>query len=297
MPGSDRSTWLAECVINISEGRDLASVAAIAEAGQPCLLDTHSDRDHNRSVLTLAGPLAQVEAAARRVTAAAAAHIDLRQHDGVHPRLGAVDVVPFVPLVADDGTRTPWQAAEAARDGFARWAAEEFGIPCFLYGPERTLPEVRRTAFTTCAPDVGPLDPHPTAGAIAVGVRDVLIAYNIWLTEPTEDLGYLGAQARGIAAAIRRPGLRTLGLDVAGLAQVSCNVTEPESVSLEEVYDTVVDEAHQRGVVVGHGELVGLLPRQSLRRVPAARWPSMGLTTEATIEARLEAHPPGQAVD
>jgi glutamate formiminotransferase len=178
-----------ECVINISEGRDLARVARIAEAAGDAVLDVHSDPHHHRSVLTLVG-----EHAARAVAGAAVAELDLRTHEGAHPRLGVVDVVPFVAL---DGSSD--DDARAARDAFARWFAEVHGVPCFLYGPERTLPEVRRGAFTLLPPDTGPPAPHPTAGATAVGQRPVLVAYNVWVAGT--DL----AGARRLAAAVRGP--------------------------------------------------------------------------------------------
>ena len=160
-----RATGVAECVINISEGRDRAVIDTVALAGGGQLLDVHTDADHHRSVLTLAGDLPEVEAAARRVAASAVANIDLTAHAGVHPRLGAVDVVPFVPLADPDGTTTSWDAIVAARDAFATWAGNTLGVPCFHYGPERSLPEVRRAAFTTLAPDAGPPVPHPTAAS------------------------------------------------------------------------------------------------------------------------------------
>ncbi|HET7721696.1 MAG TPA: hypothetical protein VFK43_17130, partial [Acidimicrobiales bacterium] len=202
-------------MINVSEGRDRSVIRRIAAAGGPCLLDVHSDPHHNRSVLTLAG--AGVEAAAQAVATEAVRDIDLRLHVGVHPRLGAVDVVPFVPLAG-----ASMDDALAARDRFAAWAGEHLAVPCFLYGPERSLPDVRRHAFTGLAPDTGPPVAHPTAGAICVGARPVLVAYNVWLAE-----GVPVATARQVAREIRGPGLRALGLDVGGRAQVSMNLVDP----------------------------------------------------------------------
>src|SRR5436305_6775839 len=150
---------MLECVINVSEGRDEAVLAALRAAAGLSLLDVHTDVHHNRAVLTLAGP--DVEHRARDVTVVGVREVDLRNHAGVHPRLGAVDVVPFAPL---DGSTM--DDAVAARDRFAGWAANELNVPCFLYGPERSLPEVRRSAFNALLPDVGPAEPHPTAGAI-----------------------------------------------------------------------------------------------------------------------------------
>jgi glutamate formiminotransferase len=281
----------AECVINISEGRERSVIDSVASAGGDQLLDVHSDAEHNRSVLTLAGPLAAVEAAARRVAATATAGIDLTAHRGVHPRLGAVDVVPFVPLSAADGTVTPWSEVVAARNRYATWSGDTLGVPCFLYGPERTLPDVRRGAFVTLVPDTGPSTPHATAGATAAGVRDVLIAYNVWIA-PGSGGDHLGevdvvTVAKELAGGLRRPGLRTLGLAVGGAAQVSCNVVDPTAVTLVDVYDAVAAGAAARRCVVLRGELVGLLPRSALSAVPGPRWSELGLRAEDTIEHRM----------
>lgn len=280
----------AECVVNISEGRDAAVIGAVAAAGGDLLLDVHSDPEHHRSVLTLAGDLPDVELAARDVATAAVGLIDLTAHRGVHPRLGAVDVVPFVPLPGPDGTPTAWDAVLAARDGFARWAGGALGVPCFLYGPGRTLPEVRRGAFTSLVPDTGPRSPHPTAGACAVGARGVLIAYNVWIRGAAgpgrSDAEGVLTTARALATELRRPGLRTLGLAVEGGAQVSCNVVDPDHVTLVDVYDAVARGASARGCTVWRGELVGLLPGSALAAVPARRWSEVGLGAEDTIEFR-----------
>jgi len=282
----------AECVVNISEGRDPDVVTAVAAAGRDLVLDVHSDADHHRSVLTLGGPLAEVEEAARLVASAAVERIDLTRHQGVHPRLGAVDVVPFVPLVDATGVPTSWEAVLVARDAYARWSGAVLGVPCFVYGTERTLPDVRRDAFTSLAPDTGPGAPHRTAGATAVGARPVLIAYNVWITTdgpdgrpPDEVL----AAARALAASMRRPGLRTLGLAVDGAAQVSCNVVDPDRVTLTAVYDEVARGAEAQGCRARQGELVGLLPHSALAAVPERRWSELGLRAEDTIEFRLGA--------
>jgi len=283
----------AECVINISEGRDPVVIGTVATAGGAALLDVHSDAEHHRSVLTLAGTLPEVEAAARSVAGAAVETIDLRTHRGVHPRLGAVDVVPFVPLTDPDdavGAEAAWSDVLAARDRFADWLGVSLGVPCFRYGPERTLPDVRRQAFTALAPDTGPAAPHPTAGACAVGARHVLIAYNVWIrAEPGPDRpddDEVVAVARSLASELRRPGLRTLGLAVDGGAQVSCNVVDPEAVGLVDVYDAVARAAAGRRCRVWRGELVGLVPGSALAAVPDRRWAELGLRAEDTIEFR-----------
>ena len=257
---------MLECVVNVSEGRNLDVVAAIASAAGRDLLDVHTCDDHHRSVLTLVG-----EDAPRAVARAAVERLDLGTHSGAHPRIGVLDVVPFVPL---DGT--PMSTAVGARDRFATWAAHELDLPCFLYGPERSLPDVRRGAFTTLAPDTGPSLPHPTAGAVAVGARTVLVAYNLWLAGSDLD------QARAIAAAIRSDAVRALGLAVGDDVQVSMNLVDPGRVGPAEVWDLVVGHAP-----IARAELVGLVPAAVLEAVPAARWEHLDLGPDRTIEARL----------
>lgn len=275
---------MLECVINVSEGRDGPAIEAIASAAGACLLDVHTDPWHNRTVLTLAG--AGVELAARSVAQSAVSLLDITGHSGAHPRLGVLDVVPFVPVrtapPAFAGSGAPAQAREdlaaavAARDTFAAYAAFELGVPCFLYGPERSLPEVRRRAFVTDPPDVGPAAPHPTAGAICVGAREILVAYNIWLA--VDDLHI----ADEIARAMRSTQVRALGLDVGGRAQVSCNLLEPWSFGPTEAFDFVSARAP-----VAKAELVGLLPASVLDAIPTDRWPELDLGEDRTIEGRL----------
>jgi glutamate formiminotransferase len=257
---------MLECVVNVSEGRDPVVLAELAEAAGADLLDRHTDPDHHRSVFTLVGTDAP-----RRLAAAAVDHIDLRQHEGVHPRLGVVDVVPFAPLAG-----AALADAIAARDAFAAWLADEHAVPCFLYGPERSLPEVRRRAFGELAPDVGPPVPHPTAGACCVGARPVLVAYNVWLAEP--DL----ARAGEIAAALRSPTVRALGLACGDRVQVSMNLVAPEITGPAEAYDAVAALAPVAGA-----ELVGLVPAAVLDRIPPSRWATLDLEPVRTIEARL----------
>lgn len=252
--------------MNVSEGQDAAVLRALADAGGDDLLDIHSDPHHHRSVLTLVG-----EDAPRRVAAVAIERIDLGRHEGVHPRIGAVDVVPFVPLAG-----STLADAVLARDAFCRWAAAELRLPCFVYGPERSLPELRRGAWTALRPDCGPDAPHPRAGACAVGARRVLVAYNLWLTEPDLD------RARTVAAAIRGDGIRALGLAVGDRVQVSMNLVEPLRIGPAEAWDRVA--AH---VEVSGAELVGLVPAAVLERTPAERWAALDLDADRTIEARL----------
>ncbi|MFZ6003975.1 MAG: hypothetical protein ACOYXM_08590 [Actinomycetota bacterium] len=264
---------MLECVINISEGRDLERVARIAAAAADSTLDVHSDAHHNRSVLTIVG-----EAEAREVASVAVRELDLRDHEGVHPRLGVLDVVPFVAL---DGS-TPKDAL-AARDAFAAWLSATHGVPCFLYGPERSLPLIRREAFRSLAPDTGPESPHPTAGATAVGQRGPLVAFNVWISGDSPEV------ARRVARAVRGRGIRALGLLVGDRLQVSMNLIDPAQVGPAAAHDRVVAASRQLDVAVEGAELVGLLPEAVLLEVPPARWRELDLAEERTIEARLAA--------
>src|SRR5581483_608418 len=203
----------------------------------------------------------------------AVARLDLRSHAGVHPRIGVLDVVPFVPLAG-----STVDEALTARDGFAAWAADALALPCFLYGPERSLPDVRRGAFRTLAPDTGPSDPHPTAGAVAVGARPVLVAYNLWLAPGTPV-----AVARAVAKEMRGQAVRALGLDVGGHAQVSCNLIQPETFGPGAAFDAVASRCE-----VARAELVGLVPATVLAAEPPSRWPELDLDRSRTIEARLQ---------
>lgn len=262
---------MLECVVNLSEGRDLRIVTALAHLAGTDLLDVHADPHHHRSVLTLAGT-----EAIRQITRQAIHLIDLTDHHGVHPRLGVVDVVPFVPLHG-----STMRDAIEARDTFAHWASEELGVPCFLYGPEVALPTVRREAFQTRRPDTGPDRPHPTAGAICVGARDVLVAYNIILADADIDL------ARLIARDIRSDSVRALGLVTGSEVQVSTNLVDPETVGPSEVVDHVEALARSHGSDIARTELVGLCPASVLARIERDRWDALDLHPERTIEWAL----------
>ena len=259
---------MIECVVNISEGRRREVIDAIAATAGRDLLDVHVDPDHHRSVLTTVG-----ETAVRHITVAAVEQLDLGVHQGAHPRIGVVDVVPFVAL-----DPTPFAEAVAARDRYARWAADELGVPCFLYGPERSLPDVRRGAFTALSPDVGPAEAHPTAGAIAVGVRPVLVAYNLWLATPDLD------EARRIARSVRGDAVRALGLAVGAHVQVSMNLIDPTRVGPAEVYERVAAQA-----TIARAELVGLVPRSVMSSIDPSDWERLDLALDRTIESRIEA--------
>jgi glutamate formiminotransferase len=243
------------CPLNVSEGRSHAVLDALAAAAGRELLDVHTDPDHHRSVLWLAG-----EDAPRRVARAAVARIDLRRHQGAHPRLGAVDVVPFV----GDG-------ATDARDWYADWSRQVLGVPCLAYGDDGpSLPAVRRLRGRTAA--------HPTAGATAVGARGPLVAYHVWLAQPDLPL------ARRVAAAVRSPAVRALGLPVGDRVQVSMNLVRPSAVGPGAAFDAVAALAPVAGA-----ELVGLVPEPVLLAEPEERWSLLGLAPDRTVEARLRA--------
>jgi glutamate formiminotransferase len=261
---------LIECVPNFSEGRDQSTVDAIAAAIRSVpgvmLLRSEMDLDHNRSVITFAGPPDAVEQGALAGIAAAVQRIDLRRHAGVHPRIGAADVVPFVPLA---GATLEDCVAIARRTGQEVW--KSLGVPVYFYEAAATRPKraplenVRRGGFEHphLAPDLGGPALHPTAGASAIGARKLLVAFNVNLN--TTDL----ASARAIARKIRAssgglPFLKALGVPLASrkLVQVSMNLTNFEQTSLRQVYDAVNQEAAAHGVSIAGTQIVGLIPRQ-----------------------------------
>jgi glutamate formiminotransferase len=277
---------IIECVANVSEGRDTCALAAMADAigavAGAHLADVHSDPDHHRSVFSVLGAPADVEAAALALAAAALPRIDMRAHHGRHPRLGALDVVPFVPL---DGTPMPVAVETAWRVGEA--LAARHALPVYFYGAaarapgRRELPDVRRGGYEHLAarlatpagaPDAGPARFDPRAGAAVVGARDVLVAYNVWLE--TSDLEI----ARAVARAVRErdgglPAVRALGVPLPsrGVVQVALNLLDHRVTALPAVFDRVADEARRRGVGVRRAELVGLAPRAALGgRLPAS---------------------------
>lgn len=260
---------MLECIVNISEGRRRNVIDSIASAAGNDLLDIHTDGDHNRCVLTLIG-----EEAPRAVAMEAVGRLDLRRHLGVHPRIGVIDVVPFVPL---EGSTL--QNALDARTLFARWIADELSVPAFLYGIGcPTLPEIRRNAYGSFRPDFGPMLPHPTAGAVAVGARHPLVAYNVWLAEPQLDL------ARAIVSELRGPSIRALALQVGDSVQVSMNLVDPMVVGPDEAYDRIAARTR-----IARAELVGLVPKALVERVSPERWNELDLDLDRTIEARLGA--------
>jgi glutamate formiminotransferase len=294
---------LVECVPNFSEGRDPQKVEAIIQAllagPDVYLLDKEMDADHNRCVITLVGTREQIGEATLRGIGEAAELIDLNRHQGAHPRLGATDVVPFVPIsgvtIADCIRIAEWVAEQAWR---------RFKIPTYLYEaaarkPERrNLENIRRGQFEGVReevrtnperrPDFGEAELHPTAGATVVGARKFLIAYNINLNTPEVSL------AKAIARKIRAssggfPCVKAMGVDLAArnLAQVSMNLTDFDTTSMGTVFDAVTREAAAAGVTVAGSEIVGLIPRQALEGVAVHYLKVEGYRPDLIVENRL----------
>jgi len=280
---------IVECVPNFSEGTDAGKIHEIVRAMRVDgvhLLDFSMDPDHNRSVVTIAGtPEAVVESAVRGAGKAAEL-IDLTKQNGVHPRIGAADVIPFVPC----GGISLGQCAMLARQaGMAIW--RRFGVPVYFYEAAATRPDrmnledVRRGQFeglltasvkdATRQPDVGGPELHKTAGASAVGARKFLIAYNVYLESTVPDLSVPVSVARAIAKDIRASnggllGVKAMGVVANGRAQVSMNITDFQQTPMGKVYDTVSEFAAKHGAVISGGELIGLIPEQAYE--PNAEW-------------------------
>jgi glutamate formiminotransferase len=313
---------LVECVPNFSEGRRPEVIDAIAARVRDTdgvhLLDRTSDRDHNRSVLTFAGPAASVTDAMEAAVDEALARIDMNEHEGQHPRIGAVDVIPFVPL----GETTIDECVELARD-FGRRIAERFDLPVYLYARAATrstrevLADIRKPQYEGLRglieepehqPDFGPARLHPTAGAVAVGARPFLIAYNINLRSRDVEL------AKNIARRVRErsgglPRVQALGLwlEDLGCAQVSMNLLDHTVTPMWRVWEEVRNLAADEGVELLESELIGLCPLAALvavadhaeipadltveeRITGAARWLMIGdFDPSMALELRLEA--------
>jgi len=274
---------LVECVPNFSEGRDKAKVDAVVDAMKVdgvYLLDREMDADHNRSVITLVGEREPIQEAAIRGVGKAAELIDLNQHQGAHPRMGAADVVPFIPI---DGVTLEDCVTMARHVGEQIW--KRYQIPVYLYEAAATSPErqnlenIRRGQFEgiraeiasnpTRKPDFGEARVHPTAGATVVGARKFLIAYNIFLNTPDVEI------AKKVAKAVRfsSGGLRFVkgaGFLVRGQAQVSMNLTDFEQTPIQRVFELVKKEAARYGMAPLSSEIVGLIPKKALES--AAEW-------------------------
>jgi glutamate formiminotransferase / 5-formyltetrahydrofolate cyclo-ligase len=285
-----------ESVPNFSEGREQATLDALARAlGGPAeLLDVHADVDHNRSVFTLVGEDGDLVEALLAGVERARERIDLRRHEGAHPRVGAADVVPLVPLRPDDMPR-----ARAAATDVARRIGHELGLPVFLYGElvpgrgpaffRRGGPDElqRRIDVGELKPDFGPARLHESAGAVLVGARRPLVAFNVNLHGELE-------AAREVAVIVREsgggfPGVRALGLELpsAGLVQVSMNVEDWEAAALHDIVARVEQEALFRGATVVGSELVGLMPAGAAAAAAGAMLRIDGFDSSRVLELRL----------
>ena len=287
-----------ESVPNFSEGRDPQAIAALERAlSQPGrLLDVHTDWDHHRSVFTIVGSGDELVETLTAGVSTAAERIDLRRHEGAHPRIGAADVVPLVPLRPEDEP-----AAREAALALAARVGEDLGLTVFFYGRltedrrepaffRRGGPEElqRRIDSGELAPDRGPATLHPAAGGVLIGVRRPLIAFNVNLRGATVET------AREIAALVRErdggfPGVRALGLDLprAGLVQVSMNVTDWEAAALHMIVATILAEAQARGAEVAGSELVGLMPAGAAVEAAGSLLRIEGFDSRHVLELRL----------
>jgi len=287
-----------ESVPNVSEGRDRGAIEAIGQAfsASARLLDVHSDPDHHRSVFTLVGSEAELVDSLAAGVARSVELVDLRRHEGAHPRTGAADVVPLVPLRPEDEPR-----ARAAALALADRLGAELDLPVFFYG--RLTEDGREPAFFRrggtdelgrrlaageLVPDRGPARLHPTAGAVLVGVRRPLVAFNVNLRSAEVET------ARAIARRVRErdggfPGVRALGLALphAGLVQVSMNVTDWEAAALHEIVAAIAAAAAERGVEVAGSELVGLMPAGAAVEAAGAILGIEGFDRRHVVELRL----------
>jgi glutamate formiminotransferase len=272
------SSSILECVPNFSEGRRQHVVDNVVSAARSLspVLDVHTDVDHNRSVVTLASRVPAIVDSVVAATEEAVRLIDLRVHEGVHPRIGAMDVIPFVPVLG----ASMEEAANAAIDCAER-VYSSFAVPVFLYGnasqEHRELPDVRRNGFKSIGPDFGD-SPHPTAGAVCIGSRETLVAYNIELDAPLDAASVIAKAVRASGGGL--PFLLALAfpLPSRGRSQVSMNLTRPSVTTIAAVHDRVVKLAREIRAEIMGAELVGLAPRAAFEGREAE---SLGLTSKA----------------
>ena len=284
---------MIECVPNFSEGRNPGIIRAIVHAIQSSpgvlLLGWESDADHNRSVVTFAGQPDAVVEAAIRGSGKAAELIDLTRHKGQHPRTGAADVVPFIPL---EGSSMEEAVIAAHRAGEQIWS--RLSLPVYFYefaarAPGRKrLEKIRRTAFDGAPPDIGNVASHPAAGAVMVGARRILVAYNVDLKTPDV------AIAKEIALRIRESSggfkhVKAMGLYLAtrDCAQVSMNLTDYAQTPLDELYATIESEAARLGSGVRAGELIGFIPQAAYAAAPGFFRKAANFSESRIIETRI----------
>jgi glutamate formiminotransferase len=293
-----------ECVPNVSEGRDQATIDAIAEAvrsvGGVHLLNVHSDPDHNRSVFTYVSESGEaISEATLRLFEVALPRIDLRIHHGAHPRVGAVDVVPFVPL---EGTQMR-ECVEVAEKTAAE-IARRFEVPVYLYEHaareehRRELPAIRSGGFeqfpqkisdARWRPDFGPGSVHPTAGVTVVGARVPLIAFNVQLGTDRIEVAQACARAvRGVSGGLRFVRALPIDLQSRGVVQVSMNLLDYRRTPIHRAFQMVREEAERHGVAAVSGEIVGLVPAEALYQVAEWHLRLSGFRRDIVLEERIE---------
>ena len=292
---------LIECVPNFSEGRDLKKINKIANSAKKIkgskVLDVEWDKSHNRSLVTIVGSPESVSSAAFEMIKTATSLIDMEKHQGEHPRIGATDVVPFVPVSGVDIS----ECVELAQK-LGQKVAKELKIPVYLYEAAATKPErvnladVRRGEYEGLKeeilknqdkkPDYGPTKMHPTAGAIVIGARKFLVAYNVNLD--TKDVEI----AKAIAKKIREkdgglPAVKALGFEVDGHAQVSMNLVDFEKTNFDEVYREIEKEADKLGVKIISSEIYGMLPLESLVRAVKTTFKVDTFKSDQVLEKKI----------
>jgi glutamate formiminotransferase / 5-formyltetrahydrofolate cyclo-ligase len=294
---------MIECVPNVSEGRDPSTIEAIAEAVRGTagvhLLDFHSDPDHNRSVFTYASnDAAAIRDATLRLYEVAIERIDLRQHHGAHPRVGAVDVVPFVPLEG-----STMAECIALSEETARIISERFAVPTYLYEHSarhdyrRDLPVIRSGGFELFAtkmrdeqwrPDFGPETVHPSAGVTVVGARVPLIAFNMQLGTTRMEVADACARAvRGLSGGLRYVRALPIELKSRGLVQVSMNLLDYKKSPIHRAFAVVREEAERHGVSVVSSEIVGLVPMDAMLQVAEWHLRIAGFKHDVVLEERI----------
>ncbi len=260
-----------ECVVNISEGKNKTFLDVLANSCAESLLDVHTDRYHNRSVFTLFG--SNLFQSVKLLATTAVETLDITKHSGIHPRIGVLDVVPFCPL----GTATIEQANDL-RNNFAHWLWDNLGVPSFLYGDEKSLPDIRRLLreTPTANPDIGSSSGHPTAGYCAVGARYPLVAYNMILDADIE-------QTKVLAKRLRSADIRTLALNENGQSQLSFNLINPTVVGPLQVIQMVKNYYEILGT-----ELVGLIPANVIQEYSSEELAESGIAPSCTLEYRVK---------
>nr|WP_300095098.1 glutamate formimidoyltransferase [Sedimentibacter sp.] len=294
---------IIECVPNFSEGRDLQKLEKILDVFRGKknikLLDYSSDEDHNRTVVTLVGEPEELGAAMIEAIGRAVELIDLNHHEGQHPRMGAVDVIPFIPI-----KNATVEEADALAKHVAKEASEKYGLPFFLYEKSATAPHrenlanIRKGQFEGMAekmkddmwkPDFGPETIHPTAGATVIGARMPLVAYNVNLsTSNLEIASKIAKQVRHLSGGFRYVKALEIELEDRGIVQVSMNLTDYTKTSIYRVFETIKMEAARYGVNIVGSEIVGLVPMQALVDTADYYLRLENFSSDQVLETRLQ---------